>query len=139
MSNRGVLDLLETVFVVLNNLLCSIAMVFKHSAMCRQHQLNIELLDFFLRLQKVEQRVIGTTVINANVGSNLWQQMVADDHDFILREIQTAVPSRMTGRPHNLNLPLSDIEHVAVVYVMICRSWCVYLTEVTPRSGQTIS
>jgi hypothetical protein len=45
--------------------------------------------------------------------------MVADDHDLIFREIQTAVSSRMTRCPDNLNLPLSDIEYVAVVYVMI--------------------
>ena len=56
----GIVHLLLTVFVMLNELVGAVAVVFIDCAVSRQYQLYVQLLHFLERLDKITQRIIWT-------------------------------------------------------------------------------
>src|SRR5215475_977525 len=119
--------------MVLDDLLRAVPMIFEHRSMRRQNQFDIELLHFLLRIKKIPQRVVRPKMIHADMRSNLWQQMVANDQHFVGREVETAVPGSVSRRPHHDELTVADANGLPIVERMIRQYWRVQGAEIASR------
>ena len=106
-SNR-VENFLQAVFVMLNDLLRPMAMVLEHSPMRWEHQINIEVLHFLLGVEKILEGIVRTEIIYTDVRRNLRQQMITNNEDFVLRQIETAMPSGVPRRPDHYDFTVPN-------------------------------
>ena len=115
LTTDGVVHLLLAVFVMLNELVGTVAVVFIDCAVSGQHQLYVQLLHFLERLNKITQRVIRAAWVDANMRSDFWQQVITDDEHLVLWQIKATVARGVAGCPDDVNLSATYPEDIPVV------------------------
>src|SRR5437764_12459367 len=85
-----------------------VAVVSERVAMRGKHQFDVKALNPCQRLQVIIQRISARLRVQTDVGTDLWQEVIAGEEEPPGRPVEAAVARRMAGRPDRLELAAVD-------------------------------